>query len=116
MPSVVMALSLASSANATGVQTIADFEAAHQAAWNAHDANAYAAAFAPDAEIVTSQGWHWVGQTEAAHNLSDGFKLVYAQAHLQIAILKTRTIPPTWQRSRSDGRSRGRERSTGSRK
>ncbi len=68
------------------------FEAAQAAAWNAHDAAAYSAAIDPDADVITSLGWRWHGQAEAARNLGDGFKLVYAQARLAIANVEVRAL------------------------
>lgn len=52
---------LASGPASAADQTIDAFEAAQQAAWNAHDAIAYAAAFDQNADIITSLGWHWTG-------------------------------------------------------
>jgi uncharacterized protein (TIGR02246 family) len=75
-------------------QSIGDFEAAQQAAWNAHDAAAYTAAFGQDATIVTAQGWRWTGQADAARNLGDGFKLVYAHAQLRLSDPQIRTLTP----------------------
>lgn len=75
-------------------QTIDQFEASQQAAWNAHDAAAYAASFDEHADIITSLGWHWTSQAEAARNLGDGFKFVYARAHLQLSDVHVRTLTP----------------------
>jgi uncharacterized protein (TIGR02246 family) len=75
-------------------QSISDFEAAQQAAWNAHDAATYTAAFDQNADIISSQGWHWAGQADAARNLGDGFKLVYAHAHLQLSDPQVRPLTP----------------------
>jgi uncharacterized protein (TIGR02246 family) len=75
-------------------QTINEFEAAQQTAWNAHDAAAYAGAFDQNADIITSLGWHWTGQAEAARNLGDGFRFVYAQAHLMVSDVQVRTLTP----------------------
>ena len=75
-------------------QTIDQFETAQQAAWNAHDAAAYAAAFDQNANIITSLGWHWAGQAEAARNLGDGFKFVYAHAQLRVSDAQVRTLTP----------------------
>ena len=75
-------------------QSVDAFEAAQQAAWNAHDANTYAAAFDERADIITSLGWHWTGQAEAARNLGDGFKFVYAKAQLRISDVAVRTLTP----------------------
>jgi uncharacterized protein (TIGR02246 family) len=75
-------------------ESIGDFEAAQQAAWNAHDAAAYTAAFDQSATIITALGWRWTGQAEAARNLGDGFRLVYAQARLTLADPQVRTLTP----------------------
>jgi uncharacterized protein (TIGR02246 family) len=70
------------------------FEAAQQSAWNAHDAAAYTAAFDPGADVISAVGWHWTGQAEAAHNLGDGFKIVYAKAQLTLSGAQVRTLSP----------------------
>ena len=75
-------------------QTIDAFEAAQQAAWNAHDAAAYAAAFDQKADVITMRGWHWTSQAEVARNLADGFKVVYADARLRISDMQVRTLTP----------------------
>ena len=88
------ALLLASGPASAADQTIDQFEAVQQAAWNAHDAAAYAAAFDENADIITSLGWHWTGQAEAARNLGDGFKFVYARAQLGVSDMHVRTLTP----------------------
>jgi uncharacterized protein (TIGR02246 family) len=88
------ALLLASAPAIAADQTIDQFEAAQQTAWNAHDANAYAAAFDEQADIITSLGWHWAGQAEVARNLGDGFKVVYARAQLRISDVQVRALTP----------------------
>ena len=75
-------------------QTIDEFEATQQAAWNAHDAGSYTAAFDPSAEIISALGWHWTGQAEAARNIGDGFKFVYARAQLRVSDVKVRALTP----------------------
>lgn len=85
---------LASAPAVAADQTIDQFESAQQAAWNAHDAAAYAAAFDEHADIITSLGWHWTGQAEAARNVGDGFKFVYAGAHLTVSDVRVRTLTP----------------------
>ena len=89
---IAAALVLAPGTALAADQTIEDFEAGQQAAWNAHDAGTYAAAFDGGAQIVTSQGWHWTSQAEAARNIGDGFKFVYAQAQLQLSDVKVRML------------------------
>lgn len=88
------ALLLASAPATAADPSIDAFEAAQQAAWNAHDAPAYAGAFDEHADIITSLGWHWTGQAEVARNLGDGFKIVYARAHLSLSDVRVRTLTP----------------------
>lgn len=88
------ALLLARGSAAAADQTIDQFEAAQQAAWNAHDAGAYTAAFDAKAEVITAMGWHWSGQAEAARNIGDGFRFVYARAQLQITNVQARMLTP----------------------
>lgn len=70
------------------------FEAGQQAAWNAHDAAAYTAAFDADADVVSALGWRWAGQADAARNLTDGFSFVYAHARLAVADVQVRSLTP----------------------
>jgi uncharacterized protein (TIGR02246 family) len=88
------ALLLASGPAIAADPTIDVFEAAQQLAWNAHDAAAYADAFDQKADVITALGWHWTGQAEVARNLGDGFKVVYADAHLRISDVQVRTLTP----------------------
>lgn len=88
------ALLLASSPAFAADPTIDVFEAAQQAAWNVHDAAAYADAFDQNADVITMLGWRWTGQAEVARNLGDGFKVVYAKAHLRISDVQVRTLTP----------------------
>lgn len=84
-------LAAAGTANAAD-QSIAEFEAVQQAAWNAHDAQAYAATFAPDAEIITYLGDHWTGQAEAGRNSGNSFRLDYAHARRRIMDLRVHAL------------------------
>jgi len=88
------AVLLASAPAFAADQPVDQFEAAQQAAWNAHDAAAYAAAFDQKADAITMLGWHWTGQAEVARNLADGFKVVYADARLRISDVQVRTLTP----------------------
>jgi uncharacterized protein (TIGR02246 family) len=90
----VAALGTAGAAKATDDAIVQSFEAQQQLAWNNHDAEAYSAAFTQDADIVTPLGWHWTGREEAARNLRDGFKLVYAGSHFQTVDIRVRTLSP----------------------
>ncbi len=79
---------------ATTDASVEAFEQAQQAGWNAHDAQAYSAAFAPDAEVITSLGWHWTGRDDVARNMADGFRLIYANGVFRISDVSVRPLSP----------------------
>jgi uncharacterized protein (TIGR02246 family) len=54
------------------------------AAWNQHDARAYAKLFAEDGDAVTVVGWWWRGRSEIERKLSEAFEFVFAQSTLTI--------------------------------
>jgi uncharacterized protein (TIGR02246 family) len=54
------------------------------AAWNRHDARAYAKLFAEDGDAVTVVGWWWRGRSEIERKLSEAFESVFAQSKLTI--------------------------------
>jgi len=89
-----LAFGAGAAAHAASDASIAAFEQGQQAAWNAHDANAYAAAFAPDADVVTSLGWHWAGRDVVARNMGDGFRLIYARSVFRVTDIDVRTLSP----------------------
>ncbi len=89
-----LAFGIVDAARAATDPSIEAFERGQQAAWNAHDATAYAAAFAPDTDVVTSRGWHWIGRDAVARNMGDGFKLIYARSALRITDVDVRPLAP----------------------
>lgn len=64
------------------------------AAWNRHDARAYAALFTPDAEVVNVQGWWWRGRAEIESRLSRGFAYVFRESRLKITEVSVRLLQP----------------------
>ncbi len=59
------------------------FEARQEAAWNAHDAKAYADCFAEDADIVNVLGWWWKSRAEAQQKLTAAGASIFARTHLR---------------------------------
>jgi uncharacterized protein (TIGR02246 family) len=69
-------------------------EAAQASCWNRHDANAYAALFTPDADVVNVLGWHWKGRAQLAERLSSAFAGVFRDSILKIENVESRLLRP----------------------
>ncbi len=54
------------------------------AAWNAHDATAYAALFTSNGDVVNVLGWWWMGRNEIQRKLTDAFAFVFRNSQLTI--------------------------------
>lgn len=67
-------------------------QAQQEAAWNAHDAHAYASLLADDADLVTSDGWWWRSRAEAERKLAAGFAFVYAESVLHTDAVSVRPL------------------------
>lgn len=65
------------------------------AAWNAHDATAYASLFAEDGDVVNVLGWWWQGRAEIRSKLSDAFAWVFRDSTLTITEVRTRFLDPS---------------------
>ena len=65
------------------------------AAWNQHDAGAYAKLFAEDGDVVNVVGWWWRGRPEIERKLTAGFVFVFAQSTLTITDVDVRFLSPT---------------------
>lgn len=60
--------------------------------WNRHDAKAYAALFAEDADCVNVLGWWWKSRAEIEKKLTDAFAFVFAQSELNIGDVDVRFL------------------------
>jgi len=65
------------------------------AAWNQHDARAYANLFAEDGDVVNIAGWWWRGRPEIERNLREGFEFVFAKSTLTITDVDVRFLNPS---------------------
>lgn len=64
------------------------------AAWNAHDANAYADLFTPDGDVVNVLGWRWEGQQEIRDKLKAAYTVVFRHSVLKIEDVQVRVLSP----------------------
>ncbi|HEV2364072.1 MAG TPA: SgcJ/EcaC family oxidoreductase [Caulobacteraceae bacterium] len=67
-------------------------EARQAAAWNAHDAPAYAALFTPDGDVVNVVGWWWKGRDQIEAKLRAAFAFVFANSRLAIDSVDSRKL------------------------
>ncbi|MEQ1898845.1 MAG: SgcJ/EcaC family oxidoreductase [Vicinamibacterales bacterium] len=74
---------------------IRDVQTRQAAAWNAHDAVAYAHLFSEDGDVVNVLGWWWQGRSEIQSKLADAFAWVFRDSRLTIAEIHTRFIDPS---------------------
>src|SRR5262249_11908897 len=64
------------------------------AAWNQHDARAYANLFTEDGDAVNALGWRWRGRPEIERKTREGFEFVFAQSTLKITDVDVRFPGP----------------------
>jgi len=72
--------------------SIRDIQTRQAAAWNAHDANAYANLFSEGGDVVNVLGWWWRGRPEIQRKLTDAFAWVFRDSKLTITDVQTRFI------------------------
>src|SRR5215472_2976315 len=65
------------------------------AAWNQHDARAYANLFAEDGDAVNVVGSWWRGRPEIERKVREGFELAFAQSTLTITDVDVRFLGPS---------------------
>lgn len=65
------------------------------AAWNQHDARAYAKLFTEDGDAVDVAGWWWRGRPEIERKLGEGFEFAFAQSKLTITDIDVRFLGPS---------------------
>jgi uncharacterized protein (TIGR02246 family) len=74
---------------------IQNLQSKQAAAWNAHDAAAYAALFTSDGDIVNVLGWWWKGRDEIQSKLTDAFAVVFRGSELTITNIDVRKLAPS---------------------
>jgi uncharacterized protein (TIGR02246 family) len=86
---LLVAPAFASEADESAIRAL---QARQAAAWNAHDAAAYANLFTPDGDIVNVLGWWWRGRAEIQSKLTDAFAWVFRDSKLTITDVHTRFV------------------------
>lgn len=71
---------------------IRDLQRRQEAAWNQHDATAYAALFTEDGEVVNVVGWWWQGRAEIEAKLKAAFAFVFKSSTLTVTDVHVRFI------------------------
>ena len=66
--------------------------ARQQQAWNRHDARAYAALFAEDADVVNVVAWWWKGRAEIESNLTRMFRGIFRESTLTFGQVDVRFL------------------------
>ena len=89
------AVALATSEPPPQVAEIRAVQERQAAAWNAHDAKAYAALFTQDGVVVNVLGWKWQGRTEIESKLTAAFAWVFRDSMLKIEDVDVRVLGPT---------------------
>jgi uncharacterized protein (TIGR02246 family) len=74
---------------------IRDLQTQQAAAWNLHDAAAYANLFTDDGDVVNVLGWLWRGRSEIRSKLNDAFTFVFRESTLTITDVQARFLSPT---------------------
>jgi len=74
---------------------IREVQTRQAAAWNAHDAKAYADLFSEDGDVVNVLGWWWHGRSQIQSKLSDAFVWVFRDSKLAITDVQTRFLDPS---------------------
>lgn len=77
------------------VAAIRQVQVLQAAAWNQHDARAYANLFAEDGDAVNVLGWWWRGRPEIERKMREGFEFVYAQSTITISDVDVRFLSPS---------------------
>lgn len=73
---------------------IRNVETQQEAAWNRHDAKAYASLFAEDGDCVNVVGWWWKGRAEIEKKLTDAYAFVFRESALTIKDVDVRFLTP----------------------
>ena len=85
-------LAAGASASEADEAAIREVQSRQAAAWNSHDAVAYANLFSQDGDVVNVLGWWWRGRAEIQSKLSAAFAWVFRDSKLTIADVHTRFL------------------------
>jgi uncharacterized protein (TIGR02246 family) len=95
LSSACMPLPLCAADRATDESAIRDLVGTRQQqAWNQHNAQAYAALFAEDSDVVNVVAWWWKGRAEIETNLTRMFANVFRESTLTFSQVDVRFLTP----------------------
>lgn len=63
-------------------------------AWNRHDAKAYAALFAEDADVINVVGWWWQGRAQLEAKLTQAYTRMFKNSALTFTDVQVRFLDP----------------------
>jgi uncharacterized protein (TIGR02246 family) len=86
---LLVAHAFASEADEPAIRAL---QARQAAAWNAHDATAYANLFTQDGDVVNVLGWWWRGRAEIQSKLASAFAWVFRDSKLTITDVQSRFL------------------------
>ena len=93
--SACMPLPLRAANSAADESAIRDLVGARQQqAWNRHDAEAYAALFAEDGDVVNVVAWWWRGRADIESNLTRMFANIFRESTLTFTQVDVRFLTP----------------------
>jgi len=92
---VLLAAPLVGFAAESDLDAIRTLQTEQAAAWNRHDAQACAALFTSNGDVVNVLGWWWRGRDQIQRKLSEAFVFVFRDSQLTITDVKVRTLSPT---------------------
>jgi uncharacterized protein (TIGR02246 family) len=91
---LAQALPVPASAQQQDDAAIRQVQVLQAAAWNRHDAQAYASLFTEDGDAVNLVGRWWRGRPEIERRLREGFEVVFARSTLTITDVDVRFLGP----------------------
>ena len=92
---LLAALPVSASGQQLEESAIRQVQVRQAAAWNRHDAEAYAKLFTEDGDVVNVVGWWWKGRPEIERKLRTAFAFVFAQSTLTVTDVDVRFLSPT---------------------
>jgi len=92
MLAIGFAVPAAAQEDATAIRQLQVLQAA---AWNQHDARAYANLFSEDGDAVNVVGSWWRGRPEIERKVREGFESVFAKSTLTITDVDVRFLGPS---------------------
>ena len=85
----------AANASANDEADIRRVQVDQEAAWNHHDAAAYANLFTEDGDCVNVLGWWWKGRTQIQSRLTAAFAFVFHDSKLTVTDVQIKSLSPT---------------------